>query len=77
MTTRTCSVLLLALLLAGANTASAAQLTGWTETPTAAVDLTAEGVLDWAHWGFNGDRKMNHKATGGSKISALTGINAF
>ena len=76
MTTRTCSVLLLALLLAGANTASAAQLTGWTETPTAAVDLTAEGVLDWAHWGFNGDRRMNHKATGGGKISALTSINS-
>ena len=75
MTTRTCSVLLLALLLAAAGSASAAQLTGWTEVPTTAVDLTTEGALDWSHWGFNGDRRMNHKASGGGKISVLTNIN--
>ena len=75
MTTRINSLFIVALLLAGVSGATAAQLTGWTEVPTAAVDLTAEGALDWAHWGFNGDRRMNHKATGGGKISALTAIN--
>lgn len=35
------------------------------------VDLTAEGVVDWAHWGINGQLTSIRKA-GTPKISALT-----
>ena len=53
----------------------AAQLTGWTELPTTPVDLTGEGTLDWAHWGFGGDRLMNHRTDSTvGLISSLTNV---
>jgi hypothetical protein len=33
------------------------------------VDLTAEGTIDWAHWGRRSDSTPNRKATGGAVIS--------
>ena len=50
MTTRACPALLFVLLMACASSVPGAQVVGWVEVPTAAVDLTAEGALDWAHW---------------------------
>jgi hypothetical protein len=35
------------------------------------VDLTAEGSLDWAHWGGTPVRTFEHKASGGGRISDL------
>ena len=57
-TNRTISLLLAC--LAGAcffiSQAAAATLTGTVATPTPStpVNLTAEGTLDWAEWGFGG-----------------------
>jgi hypothetical protein len=36
------------------------------------VDLTNEGTLDWAHWGYGGANGFDHKATG----TALTDASA-
>jgi hypothetical protein len=33
-------------------------------------NLTAEGGLDWEHWGLGGDPGLDQKATGGNKIGA-------
>jgi hypothetical protein len=35
------------------------------------VDLTAEGSLDWAHWGRTSPRSFEHKSSGGDRISDL------
>lgn len=42
------------------------------------VDLTAEGTLDWAHWGWLPAGSYDHKATGNGLISDFTsvGVNA-
>lgn len=47
-------------------------------TPPPAVDLSLEGTLDWAHWGFATAGDFDHKATGNGQISnfASVGINA-
>jgi hypothetical protein len=37
--------------------------------PAATVDLTAEGTIDWAHWGLNGTLSFDHKLLGGRKIA--------
>ena len=36
------------------------------------VDLTAEGVRDWAHWGYTNN--FDHKASGGGQISTYSVI---
>ncbi len=36
------------------------------------VDLTAEGTLDWAHWGLTSASSFDHKAGVSSQISNLT-----
>ena len=41
------------------------------------VNLTAEGTIDWAHWGATSATSFNHKATGGGKISDLTQRGGF
>src|SRR5512135_1092585 len=51
-----------------------------TGTPASAdtltdVDLTTEGILDWAEWGMTSATDFNHKATGGGKIADATPIN--
>jgi hypothetical protein len=40
------------------------------------VDLTAEGVLDWAHWGTNVATSFDHKA-GAGLISDATGAGSM
>ena len=39
------------------------------------VDLTTEGLTDWAEWGMTAATDFNHKATGGTKIANATPIN--
>jgi hypothetical protein len=48
----------------------------WTvqESPPA-IDLTAQGTLDWSHWGDHLDGSPVHKATGGSLVGTFTGAN--
>ncbi len=45
---------------------------------SAAVDLTADGNADWAHWGYSSASDFDHKATGGGQISNFqqVGVNA-
>ena len=76
---RTISLLLAC--LAGAcsfiSQAAAATLTGTvvTPTPSTPVNLTAEGTLDWAEWGFGGNPyAFNDMAPGGGPISNYTQI---
>jgi hypothetical protein len=52
--------------------ANAGILIGLSAEPPASVDLTAEGTLDWAHWGLNDETSFDHKATGGDKIGNVT-----
>ena len=42
---------------------------GVNETPGATVDLTAQGVLDWAHWGLNLPTDFDDKGGVTSQIS--------
>jgi hypothetical protein len=37
-------------------------LTGSETTPTNVIDLTAEGIADWAHWGLFTQTSFDHKA---------------
>ncbi|MEK6281680.1 MAG: Ig-like domain-containing protein [Acidobacteriota bacterium] len=41
-------------------------------SPTGPVDLTAEGVFDWAHWGLNGPSAFNHKGSVTQQITNFT-----
>jgi hypothetical protein len=49
----------------------------WKPSP-AAVDLTADGTDDWAHWGFMVASDFDHKEAGGNQISSYqqVGVNA-
>ena len=49
-------------------------LTGAADPAPGQVDLTAEGTEDWVHWGQGDKNAVNRKATGGSKISAISEI---
>ena len=44
-------------------------ITSFTQGST--VDLTAEGTLDWAHWGESSVQSFNHKVDGGGRITNL------
>ena len=44
--------------------------------PTATVNLSAEGSLDWAHWGANSAISLNRKASVASQISDYTLLGA-
>ncbi len=60
-------------LLSLASPLPAAQLSGWIEAQPTAVDLTAEGSLDWIQGGYNGgSSKLVRKNNGANLISALT-----
>jgi len=50
-------------------------LSGSSEDAGIAVDLSAEGTLDWAHWGLENADSFNHKS-GTGQISDITGIEA-
>ena len=52
--------------------ATAGTLTGTQTTAPSAVNLTAEGTLDWAHWGLNTKSDFDHKASVTSQISDVT-----
>jgi len=47
-------------------------LTGSVDQASTAVDLTAVGTGDWAHWGDGGVPGLVRKASGGSQISDYT-----
>lgn len=40
----------------------------------AAIDLTADGSADWAHWGYAAASDFDHKQTGGMQISSFQSI---
>lgn len=66
-----------ALLLAG-NGAWAGSLSGaFRGTTTATVNLTAGGLIDWAHWGANNPGSFNHKAGVTQQISNATVIGGM
>lgn len=67
------SVVLLAL-LSSAFRADAGALTGVHELIASAstVNLTAEGTLDWAHWGRTSPTDFNHRADVTRQISNFT-----
>src|SRR6202040_4074126 len=37
-------------------------LAGSSSSPSAAVNLTAQGTADWAHWGLTSSASFDHKA---------------
>jgi hypothetical protein len=41
---------------------------------TTAIDLTAEGTDDWAHWGYSGT-SIDHKSVSGSAVNHITESN--
>ena len=49
-------------------------LTGSVTTPSTPINLTTEGVTDWAHWGFTSASSFDHKSSGGTEISNYTQI---
>ena len=67
-----------ALLLVSMKTATMAQGSIQAAVSPAAgtsVNLTAEGGLDWSHWGLNGTGQ-NHKAVGGTAVGLISDIAA-
>lgn len=56
--------------------AQAASLSGSFTTlpPGANINLTAEGLLDWAHWGMTGPEDFNHRANTSQQITNFTVI---
>ena len=45
-------------------------------SPVGSVNLTSEGILDWAHWGRNGTTAFDHKAGVPQKITNITKIGS-
>ncbi len=59
----------------GSDTGTTGLLTGTGMQPSYSifpVNLTAEGTLDWAHWGRGSATAFDHKATGGTAITSGT-----
>ncbi len=44
--------------------------------PPGAVNLSSEGLADWAHWGYTGATSFNHKAGVAQPISNFTALTA-
>jgi len=44
------------------------------QSPGTTINLTLEGITDWAHWGLNNPGSFDHKLTGGSAISNFANI---
>ncbi len=53
---------------------AAGELLGAADPAPGQADLTAEGTMDWVHWGQGGKEAINRKASGGNKISVLADI---
>jgi len=51
---------------------SGAALAGSVALPPSDVDLTAEGIADWAHWGLSSSASFNHKSGVPPQISNFT-----
>ncbi len=72
---------MLAACLAGAcffsSQATAGTLIGSTATAPATVNLTAEGALDWAHWGLTVPTDFDQKEGGTNQISNYTQITVL
>lgn len=51
-------------------------LRGSVATPPSSLDLTAEGVFDWAHWGLNSSSDFDHHAGISTMIPNVTPLNA-
>ena len=50
---------------------------GMVTSPAGSIDLTAAGIIDWAHWGRNGPSTFDHKAgVTPQKISGVTKIGS-
>ncbi len=62
--------------LGGDDSGSGGVLTGSGQSATGAINLTAEGTSDWAHWGRAAVTDFDHKAAGGSQISNFTVVGA-
>jgi len=54
------------------NSSGSGSLSGFSVTPVSPVDLTAEGDLDWAHWGLTTATDFNHKSGVSQQISNIT-----
>src|SRR4051812_48471080 len=59
-------------LFMGAARTHAAALVVTPTNSTATVDLSAEGSLDWAHWGLDQTNSFNRKQTVAARISNFT-----
>ncbi len=59
----------------GSLRATAGVLLGNQATAPASVNLTAEGTLDWAHWGFVTATDFDQKSGGANRISNFTEIS--
>jgi hypothetical protein len=51
---------------------SGGALVGIPTTPVGPVNLTVQGVLDWAHWGVTSATSFTHKSGGSPQISNVT-----
>jgi len=62
----------------GTGTARAGSLSGaYTVLASAStINLTAEGLIDWAHWGYANATSFNHKTNTVSQISNFTLVGA-
>jgi hypothetical protein len=49
-------------------------LTGAESAPTNSIDLAAEGIVDWAHWGLFTETSFDHKAGVAQQISDYSQI---
>jgi len=63
-------------LIATVNLASSGVLSVSLASPGTSVDLTAEGTIDWAHWGLNSQSSFDHRAGVPQKISTFTQIGS-
>lgn len=59
----------------GSLRATAGVLLGSQATAPASVNLTAEGTLDWAHWGLSTATDFDQKSGGANQISNFTQIS--
>jgi hypothetical protein len=50
-------------------------LVGSTVLPPSRIDLTTEGITDWAYWGLTAPGSFDHKANGASQIPTFSQIN--
>ena len=57
-------------------TTSGGTLMGSVDSTPPSVDLTAEGITDWAHWGLSSPSSFDHKAAVAQRIPNVVLLNA-